>query len=135
MSIIQLLKQTHGHGLFLTHRGSIKYAEQIIKRDENILIATAVNITTLKEKFPAILLLTNQRMIIVHKFLNIKRVLVYPYEKIDKITDNPSLVQHLVSFTIGRFHFDASLSPKVGTKFIPYLSKIPSYVAKKSTHS
>ena len=131
MTVSEAIKKTTGHGPGLTNRSSVEYTQSLIDKKENIQAAVTANVRTLKEHFPAVVVLTDHRLLIVHKLFNIRRVIAYPYEKLDVVTEKKSAIQHECIFHVGGFQFVISLNKRDGDAFIPCLKNLDCFIEQK----
>lgn len=131
MNVSEAIVKTRGKKAGLTNRASVEYADSLIDKNENVKAATTANIRTSKEHYPAVFALTDQRLMIVHKMLNLKRVIAYPYERITVCTEKVSKFQYIAVFFVDQFQFTASFSPRDGEAIAPFLHALKSFQSPK----
>jgi hypothetical protein len=128
MNVSEALVATHGKPASPINADSVKYADTLIGENENVQAAVIANIRTAREHFPGVVAFTDKRLLIVHKMLNLKRCIAYPYEKISSCSETVAKFQYIATFHVGKFQFTASLNPKDGDAISPYMHRLDSFI-------
>lgn len=65
MTVQEALQKTQGQDAGSVNRFAVRYAETLIRADEEILSAVIANVAARRERFPGVVVLTSRRVLAV----------------------------------------------------------------------
>ena len=122
MSINKALQLTQGKGAGFMNQASVRYAQTLLFSDEEICAAVVANVTTKGERFPGVVVLTDQRIIAACGLPGIKRCVALDLEKLEKCEETPSALNYKATFYEGKNAFSFTVDPEVGEKFSRHIA-------------
>ena len=95
MSINKALQLTQGKGAGFMNQASVRYAQTLLFSDEEICAAVVANVTTKGERFPGVVVLTDQRIIAACGLPGIKRCVALDLEKLETAKEDLTIMHPL----------------------------------------
>ena len=120
MTIQEVIRTTQGTDAGIVNRLSVRYAETLLLQDEAPSAAVVANITTAREHFPGIVVLTDRRVLAVCGLPGIKRTAVCGAGW--TCQENPSAIRHKFTFSDGKGAFSMTLDPDTGERFSRHIA-------------
>lgn len=117
MTVNEALKSTQGRGAGIMNKASAKYAQEQILPEEEILAAVVANISARGERFPGVVVLTDQRVMAVCGLPGIKRMISCDIDTMEPCVEAPSAITYKAIFSTKETAFSMSVDPEVGEKF------------------
>lgn len=117
MTVREAIRQTQKKDAGFVNQISARYAQELIRQTETILGAVVANITAKKEKFPGVVVLTNQRVMAVCGLPGIKRAVIFALDEIKKCEEKSLVLEYSATFYTATNRFRLSVNPEVGERF------------------
>ena len=96
-------------------RSSVKYAQTLLEPGENVTAAVTANISTRKEHFPGVVLLTDRSIQAVCALPGIRRRIVCSLDS--SCVEKPSALYYRAMFSDSKNEFSMTIDPDTGKKF------------------
>lgn len=122
MTVNEVIRQTQGKGVGLMNRLSAQYAQTLILPEEEVLAAVVANVSAHGERFPGVVVLTDQRVMAVCGLPGIKRSVIYEIEQLEKCVETPTAIHYKAIFSTKENAFSMTMDPDVGEKFSRYVA-------------
>lgn len=115
MTIQEAVRLTEGKDAGIVNRASVQYAETLLLDGEEPSAAVIANITTAREHFPGVVVLTDRRVLAVCGLPGIKRTAACGAGW--SCLEDPSPLRHKFTFSDGKCSFYAAVDPDTGERF------------------
>ena len=120
MTIREAIRFTEGKDAGIVNRASVQYAETLLLDGEEPSAAVIANITTAREHFPGVVVLTDRRVLAVCGLPGIKRMAACGAGW--TCQENPSAIRHKFTFSDGKSAFSVTLDPDTGERFSRHIA-------------
>ena len=120
MTIQEAVRRTQGSEAGLINRLSVRYAETLLLQGEEPSAAVIANISTAREHFPGVVVLTDRRVLAVCGLPGIKRTAVCGAGW--TCQEDPSAIRHKFTFSDGKSAFSMTLDPDTGERFSRHIA-------------
>lgn len=124
MTVNEALLKTQTKGAGLINKASVKYAQSLLLPGEEAEAAAIANIYTHRDKYPGIVVITNQRVIAACGIPGIKRSTCLAIEDLENCEETSMIMQYKVTFRTRKESFAMSVDPDVGANLSPHVAKI-----------
>lgn len=124
MTINEVLAKTQKKRVGLVNKISVKYAQTLLLDGEKPKAAVIANIYTRHDKYPGVVVITNQRVIAACGLPGIKRSTCLPIKDLESCEESSMLMQYKVTFRTRKDAFAMNVDPDVGERLSPYIAKI-----------
>lgn len=125
MNIDEAIKHTQGKGAGFTLKGTVEYAQSLIKTGEKVAAAVTTTIYPARGgHYPGIVVLTNRRVLAVCGLPGIKREQSFPVKDLLKVEEAESPLTYKVAFRTVDDGFRITLGPTVGKTLSKYIAKL-----------
>ena len=115
MTVSEAILKTQERGAGFWTRSAVKYAQTLLKPEEVILAAVTANISTRKEHFPGVVVLTDRRVLAVCGLPGIRRGISCSTDS--PCVEKPTALHYQVSFSDRDNGFSMTVDPDTGEKF------------------
>ena len=122
MTVHDIIQRVQGKRVGVMNRYSAKYAQTLIHPGEKISVAVVANVATRGERFPGVVILTDQRIMAVCGLPGIKRSIVFDINQLDKCEESPSAINYKATFYSGKNAFSFTVNPEIGETFSRYIA-------------
>lgn len=117
MTIQEALLRTQGKGAGMMIRPSVRYAQSLLLAGEEISTALSANINTKGERFPGLVILTDQRIMAVCGLPGIRRSVILPLDTLEKCEEKPTAINYKAIFSNAEHGFSFTVDPDAGEAF------------------
>lgn len=124
MTINEALTKTQKKRAGLINKASVKYAETLLLPGEEPVAAAIANIYTRRDKFPGIVVITDQRVIAACGIPGIKRDICMQISDLENCEETSMIMQYKVTFRTRKDAFAMSVDPDVGENLSPHVAAI-----------
>lgn len=125
MNIDEAIKKVQGKSAGVTLRGSVRYAQSLLEKGENVKAAVTSTIYSARQgHYPGIVALTDRRVLAVCGLPGIHRVQSFPIGELLKVEESESPLTYKAVFRIKKDAFSISLGPTVGKAFTKYVADL-----------
>ena len=124
MTVAQAIQALEGRTAGLLNGQSVKYAQILLLPDEEVVTAVIANIQTSREKFPGVVVITDQRVLAVCGLPGIRRSVTIPVEELDTCEETSTAIYYKAVFTSRHAAFNMTIDPDLGEKFSPYIAQL-----------
>ena len=121
MTVNEAIRQMNGKGAGLLNRRSVQYAQSQLLAGEEVLTAVLANVSTPKERFPGIVVLTDRRIFAVCGLPGVRRSIVLPLEHLT-CQEAPGALYYKAVLSSGAEGFAFTVNPEVGERFSRWLA-------------
>lgn len=125
MTVDEAIRNTQGKGAGFTLKGTVEYAQSLIKEKEKVAAAVSSTIYPVRGgHYPGIVVLTNHRVLAVCGIPGIRRIQSFPVKELMKIEEAESPLTYMAVFRTKDDSFRITLGPTTGRIFSKYVAKI-----------
>lgn len=124
MTVKEALAQTQKKKAGLINKASVNYAETLLLPGEKPEAAAIANIYTRRDKFPGIVVITDQRVIAACGIPGIKRDICMNISDLENCEETSMIMQYKVTFRTRKEAFAMSVDPDVGANLSPHVARI-----------
>lgn len=124
MTVQEAIKHVQGKGAGLVNRASARYAQTLIRADEEVTAAVVANIATRQEQFPGVVVITDQRVIAACGLPGIKRSITLNVEELEQCEETDSVLHYKVTFMTQKTAFYLTVNPDIGAALAPYIAAL-----------
>lgn len=124
MTVDEAIKLVQKRGAGFGNRSSVKYAESLLEPGEAPVAAVVANISTKKDHWPGVVVLTEQRVIAACGLPGIKRTKIFPLTELVKCEETDSLITYKVTFQTKDDGFSLTVDPDTGDALSPYIAHV-----------
>lgn len=124
MTVNEALKLVQKRGAGLGNKSSVKYAESLLEPGEVPVAAVVANISTKRDHWPGVVVLTEQHVIAACGLPGIKRTKIFPLTDLVKCEEADSLITYKVTFQTKDDAFSLTIDPDTGDALSPYIAHI-----------
>lgn len=117
MTVLEALQRTQGRGAGVLNQASVRYAQTLIQPEESICAAVSANVATKEARFPGVVVLTDQRLLIVCGIPGIKRTIDISLDTMDNWEEKPSLLNDTFYLRSQNCHISFAVDPEAGEAF------------------
>ena len=129
MTVSEAILKTQERGAGFWTRSAVKYAQTLLKPEEVILAAVTANISTRKEHFPGVVLLTDRSIQAVCALPGIRRRIVCSLDS--SCAEKPSALYYRAMFSDSKNEFSMTIDPDTGEKFSQRIAILRSGTGKE----
>ena len=120
MTIQEAIRLVQNSNAGLVNRLSVRYAESLLLEGEEPSAAVVANVTTPREHFPGVVVLTDRRVLAVCGLPGIKRTAVCGADW--ACLEEPSAIRYKCTFSDGKTAFSMTIDPDTGERFSRYVA-------------
>lgn len=124
MTINEALKLVQKRGAGLGNRSTVKYAETLLDPGEEPVAAVMANVVTKRDRWPGVVVLTEQHVIAACGLPGIKRTKIFKVTDLVKCEEADSIITYKVTFQTKDDAFSMTVDPDTGDKLSPYIAHI-----------
>lgn len=129
MTLDEAIKRTQGKPAGMVNKSSVRYAESVLLPDENVAAAMVANISSQGERFPGLVVLTDQRIMAVCGLPGIKRCISLPVSELDQCKEKSSSICYQAHFQKDNKGFSLTADTDIGNVFSGKLARYVKYLA------
>lgn len=122
MTVNEAIQAIQGKQAGMMNRFSAKYAQTLLLPNESVTTAVVANIMVKGERFPGVVVLTDQRIMAVCGLPGIKRSVSCNIAELDACRETPTALNYKAAFTAGKHTFAFTVNPEIGEKFSRFVA-------------
>lgn len=117
MTVDEAIRRTQGKPAGMVNKVSVRYAESVLQPDENTVAAVVANISSHGERFPGIVVLTDQRIMAICGLPGIRRVISLSLPDMEQCKEKSSSICYQARFQEHGKSFSFSVDTDIGNEF------------------
>ena len=117
MTVNEAIQKIQGRRAGLVNRLSAQYAQSLLQPQEQVSAAVVANVAARGERFPGIVVLTDQRVIAVCGLPGIRRSILFDLDQLSAIQETPTALHYKAVFATRDSAFSFTVNPEVGERF------------------
>lgn len=116
MTLNEALEKLQNPRPGFANRRSVRYAQSLLLPGESVAAAVIANVATRKERFPGVVVLTDQRLLAVCGLPGIRRAIILGPQWVEHCTEKPSALNYQVQFATEEGAFSLTVDPDMGER-------------------
>lgn len=116
MTLNEALEKLQNPRPGFANRLSVRYAQSLLLPGERVAAAVIANVATRKERFPGVVVLTDQRLLAVCGLPGIRRAIILGPQWVEHCTEKPSALNYQVQFAAEEGAFSLTVDPDMGER-------------------
>ena len=106
------------------NRMSVNYAQTLLQENEAVQAAVIANISTKRDSYPGVVVLTDRNIMAVCGLPGAKRKTILPIDQLEHCEELSTVIQYKATFRTHRDAFGMNVDPDDGEVFSAYVAQI-----------